>query len=114
MNDKTSFNDMCLLINRNNPQLTPRQEAFRDWLENKGLANSTIWNYLSGVGECSHYLCHIMGLEFDFYEESAPVRARKAADVLVNDQGFNAFLTMAGVNHWKTGLNHYLEFLRHV
>ena len=54
-------NDMCLLINRNNPQLTPRQEAFRDWLENKGLANSTIWNYLSGVGECSHYLCHIMG-----------------------------------------------------
>lgn len=55
-----------------------------------------------------------MGLEFDFYEESDPVRARKAADVLVNDQGFNAFLTMAGVNHWKTGLNHYLEFLRHV
>ena len=104
---------MSLLINRNNPQLTPRQEAFRIWLENKGLASSTIWNYLSGVGECSHYLSFKIGLEFDFYEESDYARARKAADVLVNDGGFQEFLVLSRMFYWKTGLNHYLEFLRY-
>lgn len=94
---------MSLLINRNNPQLTPRQEAFRIWLENKGLASSTIWNYLSLK----------IGLEFDFYEESDYARARKAADVLVNDGGFQEFLALSRMFYWKTGLNHYLEFLRY-
>ena len=90
--------------------LTPAQLQFWNWMiECDAKARTTARDYVNFVGECSIYVCKLLGLEADFYALGAARQVARLKELLYSNPVFQqhsaVFPTL------KSALNKYTQYM---